>query len=95
MNLILVFHPVTKYDIYARAVDDLKRKSPEIAEKILNGKLRVSHENIIELSRLPIEDINGLKRLLDSGSIDRIGTPNSGTNSGGRGFPPENRTQEG
>ena len=67
------FSTVTKYDIYARAVDDLKRKSPEIAEKILNGKLRVSHENIIELSRLPIEDINGLKRLLDSGSIDRIG----------------------
>lgn len=67
------FSTVTKYDIYARAVDDLKRKSPEITEKILNGKLRVSHENIIELSRLPIEDINGLKRLLDSGSIDRIG----------------------
>ena len=67
------FSTVTKYDIYARAVDDLKRKSPEIAQKILTGKLRVSHENIIELSRLPIEDINGLKRLLDSGSIDRIG----------------------
>lgn len=64
---------VTKYDIYARAVDDLKRKSPEIVQRILNGKLRVSHENIIELSRLPIEDINGLKKLLDSGSIDRIG----------------------
>ena len=67
------FSTVAKYDIYARAVDDLKRKSPEIAEKILNGTLRVSHENIIELSRLPIEDINGLKKLLDSGSIDRIG----------------------
>ena len=32
------FSTVTKYDIYARAVDDLKQKSPEIAQKILTGK---------------------------------------------------------
>ncbi len=64
---------VTKYGIYARAMDDLRQKSPEIVQTILNGKLRVSHENMIELSRLRIDEINGLKRLLDSGSIDRIG----------------------
>ncbi len=95
MNLIFGFSTVTKYDIYARAVDDLKRKKPGDRRKDIKQELRVSHENIIELSRLPIEDINGLKRLLDSGSIDRIGYSGSGTNSGGRGFPPENRTQEG
>lgn len=67
------FSTVTKYDVYARALDELRTKGPEITMKILNGSLRVSHENVIELSRLPIEDINGLKRLLDSGSIDRIG----------------------
>lgn len=67
------FSTVTKYDVYARALDELRIKGPEITSRILNGSLRVSHENVIELSRLPIEDINGLKRLLDSGSIDRIG----------------------
>ncbi|MBU5679604.1 hypothetical protein [Blautia sp. MSJ-9] len=67
------FSTVIKYDVYARALDDIRAKGPEITKKILNGSLRVSHENVIELSRLPIEDINGLKRLLDSGSIDRIG----------------------
>lgn len=67
------FSTVTKYHIYAQAVDEIKRKSPEIANKILYGTLRVSHENIIELARLPIEDIHGLKRLLANNSIDRIG----------------------
>lgn len=67
------FSTVTKYYIYAQAIDEIKRKSPEIANKILYGTLRVSHENIIELSRLPIEDIHGLKRLLANNSIDRIG----------------------
>ena len=67
------FSTVTKYDVYARALDELRIKEPEITSRILNGSLRVSHENVIELSRLPIEDINGLKRLLNSGSIDRIG----------------------
>ncbi len=67
------FSTVTKYDVYARALDELRVKEPEITSRILNGSLRVSHENVIELSRLPIEDINGLKRLLNSGSIDRIG----------------------
>ena len=66
------FSTVTKYDVYARALDELRIKGPEITSRILNGSLRVSHENVIELSRLPIEDINGLKRLLNSGSIDRI-----------------------
>ena len=67
------FSTVTKYDVYARALDEIRTKGPEITNRILNGSLRVSHENVIELSRLPIEDINGLKRLLESGSIDRIG----------------------
>lgn len=67
------FSTVTKYHIYAQAIDEIKRKSPEIANKILYGTLRVSHENIIELARLPIEDIHGLKRLLANNSIDRIG----------------------
>ena len=67
------FSTVTKYDVYARALDEIRAKGPEITNRILNGNLRVSHENVIELSRLPIEDINGLKRLLESGSIDRIG----------------------
>jgi len=41
--------------------------------KILSGELRVSHENMIELARLPREDIRGLKQLLTETGIDRIG----------------------
>lgn len=64
---------IIKYSIYARAVDDIRSVEKEVALKILNGKLRVSHENMIELARLPREDIRGLKRLLAETDIDRIG----------------------
>lgn len=50
------FSTVTKYDVYARALDELRIKGPEITSRILNGSLRVSHENVIELSRLPMPD---------------------------------------
>ena len=64
---------MVKYSIYAECLDNIREKSARIVDKILAGEIRVSHENVIELSRLPIEDIHGLERLLAEGAIDRIG----------------------
>lgn len=64
---------IIKYDLYARCLDDIRSLESDVALKILRGELRVSHENIIELARLPREDIRGLKRLLAETGIDRIG----------------------
>lgn len=52
---------VCKYSIYTNAIDILFRKSPDIAKLTLIGKLRISQENIIELSKLPEETIFKLK----------------------------------
>lgn len=64
---------IIKYDIYARSLDGIRSLESEVALKILSGELRVSHENMIELARLPREDIRGLKQLLAETGIDRIG----------------------
>ena len=67
------YSTVVKYSIYAECLDTIREKSARIVNKILAGEIRVSHENAIELSRLPIEDIHGLERLLAEGTINRIG----------------------
>ncbi len=64
---------IIKYDVYARSLDEIRSLDAEVALKILSGELRVSHENMIELARLPREDIRGLKQLLTETGIDRIG----------------------
>lgn len=52
---------VCKYSIYTNAIDILFRKSPDIAKLTLSGKLRISQENVIELSKLPEETILQLR----------------------------------
>lgn len=63
---------IIKYDTYARALDHVRSIEPDVALKILYGELYVSHENMIELARLPKEDIRGLKQLLSEIDINRI-----------------------
>ena len=54
---------VYKYGTYANAMDNISEKDKDIAQKILSGEMRISHENVLELSHLPNEDIKKLKRL--------------------------------
>lgn len=53
-------------------VDIIMEKDADLAQKILSGKLRVSHDNIIELSRLPQENIKRLNKTLSKEGIDHI-----------------------
>ena len=64
---------VLKYGTYAKSIDSIKEKDPDIALKILLGQLKISHENIIELARLPKEDLKCLKAVLQENHIERIG----------------------
>ena len=65
---------VYKYGLYAQALDSLSKIVPEFVPKILSGKLKVSHENIIELSRLSLQDIRRLCQMIMSGeAIELIG----------------------
>lgn len=58
----LVSGTVLKYNVYSSALDMLFEISPELAENILMGKIKMSHENVIEVARLSPEDIQRLSR---------------------------------
>lgn len=64
---------VLKYSTYAKCLDSIRSKEEVLFSRILMGKLKVSHENIIEVSRLPKEDLRCLKTVLEENKIERIG----------------------
>lgn len=63
---------VLKYEIFTKCIDSIREKEPAIAAKILSGKLKISHENIIELERLPARDLHALNNTLSESRIDHI-----------------------
>lgn len=44
---------VQKYGAYSRALDVIAKKNPDIVRRILSGEIRISHENILEASQMP------------------------------------------
>jgi len=64
---------VEKYGVYAHALDTLTNILPGFVPKVLSGQAKISHENIIELSRLPPQDILRLGKYISDDSIDFIG----------------------
>ena len=51
---------VYKYGIYAKALDAIQEKCPEIAKRILSGKIKTSHDNLIALSKLSTTELDNL-----------------------------------
>ena len=43
---------VEKYAIYSRALDELGKKDKEIVSKILSGRYKISHNHVLELSKM-------------------------------------------
>lgn len=48
---------VQKYGVYAKALEKIGEKVPQLVPKILSGKYKISHKNIIELSELSADEI--------------------------------------
>jgi len=57
---------VLKYAIYARALESIKEKEPEIYPKILSGRVKVSHENIVEMSKLSTDEIRKINKRMET-----------------------------
>lgn len=68
----LSHNTIFKYGVYSRTVDIIMKKDSDLAQKILSGKIRISHENIIELSRLPQENIQRLNKSISQDGIEHI-----------------------
>ena len=56
---------VEKYAIYSKAVDTITEKEPGIVPKILSGTYKISHKNLVELSRLPPDEIRKVGRRIE------------------------------
>ena len=63
---------VIKYGVFSDAVDIVFEQSQELARKILSGDIKVSHENIIELSRLKPEEIRAVAKSASEDKVERI-----------------------
>ena len=63
---------VLKYNVYAVAMNTIFEQSPDFALRILLGKTRVSHENVIELSRLTCDEIKNVARAAITENIPHL-----------------------
>ena len=50
----------------------LRNKDTALAESILTGKIKVSHENMVELDRLPAHEVKSLTQFVAENSITHI-----------------------
>lgn len=56
---------VEKYAIYSRAIETIGKKAPAIIPNILSGKYKISHSNIVELSKLTPGEIKKVARRIE------------------------------
>ena len=56
---------IFRYDRYTAAIDLLFQKEPSIAENILQDKIRISKDNVTEISQMPSEDLKILRNSID------------------------------
>lgn len=73
LNFAISYATVLKYEAFAVAIDSLKEKEPVIASRILSGKSKVSHENTVELSRLPKDELKYLREIFTNNKTEHIG----------------------
>lgn len=58
------YNTVYKYGVYAKALDSLQAKCPELTKRILSGKIKMSHNKLIALSNLSGAELdNRINRL--------------------------------
>ncbi|WP_026491453.1 hypothetical protein [Butyrivibrio sp. XPD2002] len=63
---------VKKYNNYAAAMDIIFDTDNEFAKHILLGKVKVSHENVVELSRLRREEIRIIAKVVENDKVEKL-----------------------
>ena len=63
------WNTVYKYSIYARAIEVIRKKVPSMAVQILSGRYKISHNNLVELSKMKAEQI---KKVAERFEYDRM-----------------------
>lgn len=63
---------VQKYAMYTRALEEIGKAAPTLVPKILSGRYKISHKNIIDLSKMPPEDIKKVARKIEQSEIPYV-----------------------
>ncbi len=63
---------VMKYNVYASSMNTIFDHSEEFALRILLGKTRVSHENVVELSHLSSDEIKNVSRSVLADNVSHL-----------------------
>ena len=63
---------VSKYGFFANAIDDIFGLSENLARMILSDKVAVSHENVLELSRLRGGEIRAIGKTIETENLNKI-----------------------
>ena len=53
---------VEKYGAYSKAVDQIAKKDPSMLPRILSGRYKISHENVLALSRMSQQEVKRFGR---------------------------------
>lgn len=56
---------VRKYAMYTRALEVIGKADPAVVPKILSGRYKISHQNVIDLSRMPPDEIRKVGRKIE------------------------------
>lgn len=64
---------ILKYEKYSDALDALSAIVPQLVSKILSGEIKISHENIVELSRLTGQDAQRLSQYISDNVTKFVG----------------------
>lgn len=72
VKLEISYGTVLKYSQFAAALDMIRKHEPVICLRILSGEIKVSHENIIDISKLSQEDLRILRNCFLDKSKDRL-----------------------
>lgn len=56
---------VQKYAVYTRSLEQIGSKVPELVPKILSGRYKISHKNIIDLANMPEDELREVNRRMN------------------------------
>jgi hypothetical protein len=63
---------ILNYEKYSQALDLLSIVVPELVPKILSGEIKISHENTVELSRVPYQEIKSLSQIISDDASEFV-----------------------
>ena len=68
---------VQKYGIYAKSLDIIEEKCPDLVSKILSGKYKISHESVCELAKKTSDELKKISHKMSRNQMPYIKYCNS------------------